>query len=214
MAFLVARAYSSSSKDYEYGYHRFSIIASKNSVKHVYPNSKDEAKWDKRVERLIKDLEIDRPTSSEGWLDVATRNMSTIEFTVLETEDSVTSLSQAVKNERSSLLDAQKNKEFRAPKYGKADEMLMRELSKLEDLVVEDPELVAFLNGDDVEAVPQGFKEYIKFLVEQAGTEDLNPWLESWVAGDTENLTPTNGLILYRDMPSVPTTTEEEKTNG
>ena len=213
MAFLVARAYSSSSKDYEYGYHKFSIIATKNSVKHVYPNSKDESKWDKRVERLVKNLEIDRPTSPEGWMDVATRNMGTTEFTILETEDSVTSLGQAVKNERSSLLDAQKNKNNRAPKYGKTNEMLMRELSKLEDLVAEDPELLAFLNGEDVETIPQGYKEYIKFLVEQAGTEDLNPWLEPWVAGETENLDFSNGLILDRNTVLQPIT-DEEKTNG
>ena len=92
--------------------------------------------------------------------------------------------------------------------------MVLRNLSTVNGLLIPVIELIAFLNGDDVEAVPQGFKEYIKFLVEQAGTEDLNPWLESWVAGDTENLTPTNGLILYRDMPSVLTTTEEKKTNG
>jgi hypothetical protein len=105
--------------------------------------------------------------------------------------------------ERNSLLDAQKNKDGKAPEHGKANEMLMKDLSKLEDLVVEDPDLLAFLNGDDVEAIPQGFKEYIKFLVQQAGTEDLNPWLDAWVAGDTENLSPTNGLILNRDVPLI-----------
>jgi hypothetical protein len=90
--------------------------------------------------------------------------------------------------------------------------MLMRELSKLEDLVAEDPELLAFLNGEDVETIPQGYKEYIKFLVEQAGTEDLNPWLEPWVAGETENLDFSNGLILDRNTVLQPIT-DEEKTN-
>jgi hypothetical protein len=213
MTFLVARAFNSSEKDLTSSHHIFSIVASKNSVKHVYPNKKDEAKWDKRVERLVKDLKIDRPNNSETWLDLATRNMSTTEFVLLETEDSISSLSEAVKNERKALEESKKGRDSKAPRYDKADEMAMRELSKLEDLMADDPELEAFLNGEDVKEIPQGYKEFIKFLVQQAGTEDLNPWLEPWLAGETENLNFNNGLVLDRNMVLEPTT-DEEKTNG
>jgi hypothetical protein len=91
--------------------------------------------------------------------------------------------------------------------------MATREGLKLDELLYENPDMHPFLSGEDVEEFPQGFKEYIKFLVQQAGTEDLNPWLEPWVAGETENLDFSNGLILYRDMPQLEKENDGEK-NG
>lgn len=201
MEFLVARAYNSSDKGQPLtSHHIFSIVASKNSVKYVFPDQKKEARWDKRAEQVVKSLGIERPDTPEGWLDVATQNMGVVEFVLLQAEDSIGSLTEAVKNERKSLVDSKEKVQTKSPIYSKVNEMMMREAGKLEELMENDPELEAFLRGDEVGEVPQSYKEYIKFLIEQAGTEDLNPWLEPWLAGDIENMDLSNGLVLYRDM--------------
>ena len=213
MKFLVARAYSPSNNSPYLNHHKFSIVASDNSLKHVFPDSNEEAKWGKRVETLIKNLKIQRPTAAEAWINLARKNMTTVEFKLLETEESISSFSQAVENERKLLLKAREDKRLKAPKYSKSNEMLMREVFKIEELVAEDSELESFLNGDEVGAMPQGYKEYIKFLIQQAGTEDLNPWLEPWLAGESGNLDFSNGIILDRSVLVNPTA-ERDIDNG
>jgi hypothetical protein len=214
MTFLIARAYSPAERSPFTSSHIFSIVASDKSVRYVFADQKRETKWGKRTEQLVKTLRIDRPSTAQEWLNVATRNMGTTEFILLESEDSIGSLSEAVKNERKSLNDSLEKRQTKSSKFNKADETAAREGSKLDELLYENPDLHPFLGGEDVEDFPQAYKEYVKFLVEQAGTKDLNPWLDPWLAGETENLDFSNGLVLYRDMPSIQTTTKEEKTNG
>jgi hypothetical protein len=213
MKFLVARAYSPSNNSPYLNHHKFSIVASDNSLKHVFSDANEEAKWGKRVEILIKNLKIQRPTTAEAWINLARKNMTTIEFKLSETEESISSFSQAVENERKLLLKAREDKRLKAPKYSKSNEMLMREVFKIEELVAEDSELESFLNGDEVGAMPQGYKEYIKFLIQQAGTEYLNPWLEPWLAGESGNLDFSNGIILDRNVLVNPTA-ERDIDNG
>jgi hypothetical protein len=213
MTFLIARAYSPTERSPYTRTHIFSIVASDNSVKYVFADKKRETKWDKRAEQLVKTLRIERPSTSQEWIDVATRNMGSTEFVLLESEESIGSLAEAVKNERKSLTDSLEKRQTKSSKFNKAGEMATREGLKLDELLYENPDMHPFLSGEDVEEFPQGFKEYIKFLVQQAGTEDLNPWLEPWVAGETENLDFSNGLILYRDMPQLEKENDGEK-NG
>jgi hypothetical protein len=213
MTFLIARAYSPTERSPYTRTHIFSIVASDNSVKYVFSDKKRETKWDKRAEQLVKTLRIERPSSAQEWIDVATRNMGSTEFVLLESEESIGSLAEAVKNERKSLTDSLEKRQTKSSKFNKADEMAAREGSKLDELLYENPDLHPFLGGEDVEDFPQAYKEYIKFLVEQAGTKDLNPWLEPWLAGDTENLDFSNGLVLYRDMPQLEKENDGEK-NG
>ena len=66
------------------------------------------------------------------------------------------------------------------------------------DILLSDPEFEAFSYGESDEMPEDAEKAFIVSMIDGAGTRDLNPWLEPWLAGQTKGLDFSKGLVLNR----------------
>jgi len=194
MSVAVLRAYSPEENNLYGNNHSFSIVVTDTSVKYVFNNEKQEKQYDQRIERILKILNIEKPKKIEQWLDVVTFNMGDIKFTYEELDISA---KKSINLERKTLEALKEEVQSFEGIYSKRGQSLMRESMVYNELAASDPEFVKFVNGEEMDEVPQSYKEYIQFLIQEAGTEDLNPWLDAWMNGeDIDDLDLSRGVVL------------------
>jgi hypothetical protein len=68
----------------------------------------------------------------------------------------------------------------------------------MQDLLNSNAEINAFAHGESGTLSEESQKQFVTALIDSAGTRDLNPWLEPWLAGDTSG-DFSQGLVISRD---------------
>lgn len=174
---LIARAYDSV---YGNGAHAFSVIATDTSVQYVFGEGIEPFDGAARVDRMLKNLGGFKPKGIEEWLALGTSNLSTYTFAVVDTES--TDVGEVAASEQESI-----NLASTSP----------RGLTTAEqNIIAADIDFVA--NNEDLES-EDAIKRHIAAIIDAAGTRDLNPWLDDWLAGEEIDDEDFDGLILERD---------------
>ena len=185
------------------GKHSFSIVASDTSVRYVFPEGQEPFDGVDRVNRIIEARGGVKPTSVNGWLDVALFNLGSYVPSEVVPEKPFKTLKDAV------------NKEQVALKEPSGVSKLLPSEQKMAiagDIMMSDPAFEAYSVGESDEVPEDAEKAFILSMIDAAGTRDLNPWLEPWLNGQTEGLDFSKGLVLnrYNTNYTEPTTGEEE----
>jgi hypothetical protein len=217
MAIKILRAYNVEHNNIYQGKHSFSVVITENSANYVFEDENEEKIYDKRIERVLGMLKIEKPNTIDGWVAVVTYNMSSLGFKeeIVSETSTKNDIKKAISSERS-LLEERKNlienkRNTNSLVYSKE----ARQQMLYNELLIVDKEFSKFVAGEEVEKIPESYKEYIHFLIREAGTEKLNPWLEPWLDGETdvEKLDMSRGIVLDPIFVPEPIQKEEEK-NG
>lgn len=173
---LIARAYDSM---YGGGEHKFSVVATDSSVHYVFGSGSEPFNADARINRILKFVGDNKPISVDRWLALGTANLGTYAFTTFDTE--LTSLDDAIESEKE----------------------LIESVVVVPKLTTEEQNIIAAnidfeVNNEDLES-EDAIKRHIVAMVDAAGTRDLNPWIEDWLAGEEIDDEDFDGLILERE---------------
>lgn len=171
---LIARAYDSMYGD---GGHKFSVVATDTSVQYVFGEGKPPFDGDARVDRLLKGS---KPVGVEQWLALGKANLNTYAFTTVDTDSTV--VADVVEYEQE-LINGGSNS---------GTPLTTAE----QNIIAADVDFVA--NNEDLES-EDAIKRHIAAIIDAAGTRDLNPWLDDWLAGEEIDDEDFDGLILERD---------------
>jgi hypothetical protein len=217
MAIKILRAYNSEHNNIYQGKHSFSVVITENSANYVFEDKNEEKIYDKRIERVLGMLKIEKPNTIDGWTAVVTYNMLSLGFKeeMFSETSTKNDIKKAISSERS-LLEERKNlienkRNTNSLVYSKE----ARQQMLYNELLIVDKEFSKFVAGEEVEKIPESYKEYIHFLIREAGTEKLNPWLEPWLDGETdvEKLDMSRGIVLDPIFVPEPIQKEEEKND-
>ena len=173
---LIARVYDSL---YGRGQHLFSIVATDSGFQYVF-GSKEMFDPDKRTEMLKDSAGDSLPSDADGWLRLGATNLNS--FHVVLAQPSDVSLPDTVEYEE---------------KFIKAYENPPRPVSKKEQAIAD-----AHSDWAAAEEDPESedaVKRQIAAVIDAAGTRDLNPWLDDWLAGKDVDPESFGGLILERN---------------
>lgn len=172
------------------GGHSFSVVASDSSARYVFPSGQEPFDGNERINKIIDFRGGTKPTSVEGWLSVALSNLDSYAAEDYAPEQPYKSVKDAVNSEQKALEE----KSSGSSGLGRAEQRM----NIAADNMLADPEIEAFSYGQLDSMSDDSEKAFIASMIDAAGTRDLNPWLEPWLAGDTENMDFSKGLVLNR----------------
>lgn len=175
---------------YGNGAHSFSIIASDTSVRYVFPEGQEAFDGADRISRIIEARGGVKPTTVNGWLNVALFNLNSYVAEEVVIDKPYKTVKDAVNSEQKAL----KERSLGSTGLRKSEQRM----NIAADTLLSDPEFEAFSYGESDEMPEDAEKAFIVSMIDGAGTRDLNPWLEPWLAGQTEGLDFSKGLVLNR----------------
>jgi len=175
---------------YGNGGHKFSIVASDSSVRYVFPEGREPFDGTQRTNKIIEVRGGITPKTVVGWLDIALFNLNSYIAKEFTPEKPFKSVKEAINQELKELKT-----DFSQQSGLKPSEQKMNIAA---DTLLEDPEFEAFAYGETDSISEDAEKAWILSMIDAAGTRDLNPWLEPWLAGQTEGLDFSKGLVLNR----------------
>lgn len=175
---------------YRAGGHSFSVVASDSSVRYVFPDGQEAFDGADRVNRIIDARGGVKPTTVEGWLDVALFNLSSYVAEEVVPDKPYKTVKDAVNSEQKAFKD----RELGSTGLRKTEQ----KMNIAADTLLTDPAFEAFSYGESDELPVDAEKAFITSMIDAAGTRDLNPWLEPWLAGKTEGLDFSKGLVLNK----------------
>jgi hypothetical protein len=217
MTIKILRAYNVEQNNVYQGKHSFSVVITNNSINYVFEDKSEEKIYNKRVERVLEILKIEKPTTIQGWVDVATYNMLSLGFKeeIFSETDTKNEIKKAISSERDLLKERKNLVEDRSNLNSSIYSKEMRQYLLYNELRVVDEEFRKFVDDEEVEKTPESYKEWIHFLIREAGTEKLNPWLEPWLNGETDRdkLDMSRGIVLDPIFYPEPVQREEEKND-
>jgi hypothetical protein len=217
MAIKILRAYNVEHNNIYQGKHSFSVVITENSANYVFEDENEEKIYDKRIERVLGMLKIEKPNTIDGWVAVVTYNMSSLGFKeeIFSETGTKNDIKKAISSERSLLKERKNLIENKRNTSSLVYSKEMRQQMLYNELLIVDEEFSKFVAGEKVEKIPESYKEYIHFLIREAGTEKFNPWLEPWLNGETdvEKLDMSRGIVLDPIFVPKPIQKEKEK-NG
>jgi hypothetical protein len=171
------------------GKHSFSIVASDTSVRYVFPEGQESFDGTDRVNRIIEARGSVKPTTVNGWLDIALFNLSSYVASEVEPEKPYKTVKDAVNQEQKALKEPLGVSGLRPSE---------QKMNIAADTMLADPSFEAYSIGESDTVSEDAEKAFIFSMIDAAGTRDLNPWLEPWLAGQTEGLDFSKGLVLNR----------------
>ena len=174
---------------YGNGKHSFSIVASDTSVRYIFPEGQEAFDGADRVSRIIEARGGVKPTTVNAWLDVALFNLNSYVASEVEPENPYKAVKDAVNQEQKALKEPLGVSGLRPSE---------QKMNIAADTMMSDPGFEAYSTGESENISEEAEKAYIFSMIEAAGTKDLNPWLEPWLAGQTEGLDFSKGLVLNR----------------
>jgi hypothetical protein len=171
------------------GAHSLSIVASDTSVRYVFPEGQEAFDGADRVNRIIEARDGVKPTTVNGWLGVALFNLNSYVASEMEPEKPYKTVKDAVNQEQKALKEPLGVSGLRPSE---------QKMNIAADIMLEDPDFHAYSIGESDAISEDAEKAFIFSMIDAAGTRDLNPWLEPWLAGKTEGLDFSKGLVLNR----------------
>jgi hypothetical protein len=171
------------------GKHSFSIVASDTSVRYVFPEGQESFDGADRVNRIIEARGGVKPTTVNGWLGVALFNLNSYVASEIEPDKPYKTVKDAVNQEQKALKEPSGVSGLRPSE---------QKMNIAADIMLEEPEFHAYSIGESDAISEDAEKAFIFSMIDAAGTRDLNPWLEPWLAGQTEGLDFSKGLVLNR----------------
>jgi hypothetical protein len=171
------------------GKHSFSIVASDTSVRYVFPEGQESFDGTDRVNRIIEARGGIKPTTVNGWLGIALFNLNSYVASEFESEKPYKTVKDAVNQEQKALKE---------PSGVSGLRLSEQKMNIAADIMLSDPGFEAYSTGGSDTISEDAEKAFIFSMIDAAGTRDLNPWLEPWLAGKTEGLDFSKGLVLNR----------------
>ena len=171
------------------GAHSLSIVASDTSVRYVFPEGQESFDGADRVNRIIEARGGVKPTTANGWLNIALFNLSSYVASEVEPEKPYKTVKDAVNQEQKALKEPLGVSGLRPSE---------QKMNIAADTMLADPSFEAYSIGESDTVSEDAEKAFIFSMIDAAGTRDLNPWLEPWLAGQTEGLDFSKGLVLNR----------------
>ncbi len=171
------------------GKHSFSIVASDTSVRYVFPEGQESFDGADRVNRIIEARGGVKPTTANGWLNIALFNLNSYVASEVQPEKPYKAVKDAVNQEQKVLKE---------PSGVSGLRLSEQKMNIAADIMLEDPDFHAYSIGESDTISEDAEKAFIFSMIDAAGTRDLNPWLEPWLAGQTEGLDFSKGLVLNR----------------
>jgi hypothetical protein len=175
---------------YGNGAHSFSIIASDTSARYIFPEGQEAFDGAERISRIIEARGGVKPTTVNGWLNVALFNLNSYVAEEIFFDKPYKTVKDAVNSEQKAL----KERNLGSTGLRKSEQ----KMNIAADTLLSDPDFEAFSYGESDEMPEDAEKAFIVSMIDGAGTRDLNPWLEPWLAGQTEGLDFSKGLVLNR----------------
>jgi hypothetical protein len=171
------------------GKHSFSIVASDTSARYIFPEGQEAFDGAERISRIIEARGGVKPTTVNGWLVVALFNLNSYVASENEPEKPYKTVRDAVNQEQKALKE---------PSGVSGLRLSEQKMNIAADIMLEDPDFHAYSIGESDTISEDAEKAFIFSMIDAAGTRDLNPWLEPWLAGKTEGLDFSKGLVLNR----------------
>ena len=193
--------------------HNYSLAANDEKVVYVSRPSMQETnqlRHERRIDRLAQ--RFGTPTDADGWIRLALHNTGSFYTGQVQIPSEISSLEQVI------AMEARELGSLPDPLGPFAGFPVTRKGSNLEvkstapDLagqaaekqLADDPEFNAWAHGQTDFLPEDSEKRFIEEMVDAAGTRDLNPWLEDWLAGREIPEGAFDGLVLHRPGKSMP----------
>lgn len=170
--------------------HLVSIVATDKKAKFVFPGNINLFDGEEAIASYLDTSGMKPPTTATEWANLAFYLLGPYAVQEVPAREDIFTFEAAV---------AAENNAFK--RSGGSSEMLSQTAvtSAMQDLLNSNAEINAFSHGEAGSLSPESQKQFITSLIDSAGTRDLNPWLEPWLAGQTEGLDFSEGLVLNRN---------------
>jgi hypothetical protein len=181
--------------------HLISIVASNKKAKFVFPNNISLFNGEEAITSFLEKSGMKPPTNATEWANLAFYLLGPYKVQEVPANKDIFTFEAAVAVEHNALK-----------RSGSSSEMLSQTAvtSAIQDLTNSNVEFNAFSYGETDVLSGESQKQFITSIIDAAGTRDLNPWLEPWLAGSTEDLDFSKGLVLNRDDKYEESETEEK----
>jgi hypothetical protein len=168
----------------------------------------NQSRHELRIERLIQ--RFGKPSDADGWIRLALNNTGSFYTGQVQIPAGITTVEQVVAMEAEELgsLPDPLGASAGFPVTRKASNTVSKSTAPdpaglaAEKQLADDPEFNAWAHGQTDFLSEDSEKRFIEEMIDAAGTRDLNPWLDDWLAGREIPEGAFDGLVLHR--PSEP----------
>lgn len=153
--------------------HAASLITDGSKATIVYPGEVQESTdSESGLFRIVE--QVGAPDSQEGWARLVSGMSSYYSVSPVEVEKS-SDFTSLVESEIQ-LLDRQS--------VDVVNQERQTDLAnKIEDLTLADPDLAEFLSTGSADTPPEGFRDFMRLVLESYDAMDLNPGIKDWLDG-------------------------------
>jgi hypothetical protein len=169
--------------------HLVSIVATDEKARFVFPNNVSLFDGEEAIASYLETSGMKPPTTATEWANLAFYLLGPYGVQEVPAREEIFTFEAAVAAENNVLKQV-----------GGFSQMLSQTdlTSGMQDLLNSNAEINAFAHGESGTLSEESQKQFVTALIDSAGTRDLNPWLEPWLAGDTSG-DFSQGLVISRD---------------
>jgi hypothetical protein len=202
--------------------HNYSLVANDEKVVFVSRPSMQESNQsshERRIERLMQ--RFGAPTDADGWIRLALHNTGSFYTGQVQIPVGISTVEQLI------AMEAEELGSLPDPLGSFAGFPVTRKASNLgskstapdlagraaDKQLADDPEFNEWAHGKTDFLPEDSEKRFIQEMIDAAGTRDLNPWLDDWLAGREIPEGAFDGLVLHRPIENSQVDEAEQPRN-